>query len=112
MERAAIVSASDTDLCGRLRVLPAERSWEAFHTTRSPAAAGHLATVFGWAFASVLARLAVEPQAPLVSLIVGAAASAYAGGALLVLVGSRGRHAGWVALVAVAALAWGALGGA
>ena len=72
----------------------------------------HLASVFGWAFAAVLARLALEPDAPLRSLAVGATVAAYAGGSLLVLVGTRGRHPGWVALAAVAALTWGALGGA
>lgn len=72
----------------------------------------HLATVFGWAFAAVLARVAMDPQAQLLSVVLNAAVAAYAGGALLVLVGTRGRHPGWVALAAVAALTWGALGGA
>lgn len=72
----------------------------------------HLASVFGWAFAAVLGRLAMDPQASLVSFVAGAAVAAYAGGAVLVLVGTRGRHPGWVALAVVAALAWGALGGA
>lgn len=71
----------------------------------------HLATVFGWAFAAVLARLAVEPQAALLPLVTGATVAAYACGSLLVLVGTRGRHPGWVVLAAVAALTWGALGG-
>lgn len=70
----------------------------------------HLATVFGWAFAVILGRLAMDPQAPLLSLVIGAAVAAYAGGALLVLIGTRGRHPGWVALAAVAALTWVALG--
>ncbi|MES9943184.1 MAG: hypothetical protein ABW104_15370 [Candidatus Thiodiazotropha sp. 6PLUC2] len=72
----------------------------------------HLATVFGWAFAAVLGRLAMDPQAEIISLVVGATVAAYAGGAMLVLVGTRGRHPGWVALSAVAALTWSALGGA
>lgn len=72
----------------------------------------HLATVFGWAFAAVLARLAMDPQAQLLSLVVSAIFVAYASGALLVFVGTRGRHPGWVALAAVAALTWGAFGGA
>lgn len=32
----------------------------------------HLASVFGWAFAAILARLAMDPQAQLLSLMVGA----------------------------------------
>jgi hypothetical protein len=66
----------------------------------------HLATVFGWAFAAVLLQLALSPQASLVSLILNATVAAYAGGSLLVLVATRGRHPGWIALAAVAALVW------
>ena len=66
----------------------------------------HVATVFGWAFAGVLLQLALSPQASLVSLFLNATVGAYAGGSLLVLVGTRGRHPGWIALAAVAALVW------
>ena len=70
----------------------------------------HLATVFGWAFAAVLFRLAVNSQAPLISVVADATVAAYGGGALLVLVGTRGRHPGWIALGAVAVLTWYAIG--
>ncbi|WP_374673857.1 hypothetical protein [Ideonella sp.] len=63
----------------------------------------HLATVFGWAFARVLLRMGMG-QPLSVRLVSGAMVSAYLGGAVLVLVGTRGRHPGWVALGAVAAL--------
>jgi hypothetical protein len=64
----------------------------------------HLASVFGWAFAWLLFRLAQgRPMSS--SLVAGAAGAAYVGGAILVLVGTRGRHPGWIALAAVAALA-------
>jgi hypothetical protein len=63
----------------------------------------HLATLFGWAFAGVLFQLAVGRPLS-VSLVVGAIVFAYLGGAILVLVGTKGRHTGWVALAAVAAL--------
>ena len=66
----------------------------------------HVATLFGWAFAGVLLQLALTPQASLVSLFLNATVAAYAGGSLLVLVGTRGRHPGWIALAAVAALVW------
>ena len=72
----------------------------------------HLATVFGWAFAAVLWGTAQSPGAPLRHLVLEAIVAANAGGSILVLVGTRGRHPGWVALGAVAALAWFALGGA
>ena len=67
----------------------------------------HLATVFGWAFAGVLLRLAVAPHNDSPgSLIVSAAVFAYLAGSLLVLIGTNGRHPGWIALLVVAALAW------
>jgi hypothetical protein len=66
----------------------------------------HVATVFGWAFAGVLLQLALSPRASLVSLFLNASVAAYAGGSLLVLIGTRGRHPGWIALAAVAALVW------
>lgn len=70
----------------------------------------HVATLFGWAFAGVLLQLALSPQASLVSLFLIATVAAYAGASLLVLVGTRGRHPGWIALAAVAALVWTAAG--
>ena len=72
----------------------------------------HVATLFGWAFAGVLLQLALSPQASLVSLFLNATVAAYAGGSLLVLVGTRGRHPGWIALAAVAALVWTGAGAA
>ncbi len=67
----------------------------------------HLATVFGWAFAGVLFRLASAPDdAAVTAFLPTAIIVANAGGALLVLVGTRGRHPGWIALLAVAALTW------
>ena len=65
----------------------------------------HLATVFGWAFAGVLLRLAFGHPSPS-SLILSAIVFAYLGGAILVLIGTKGRHPGWIALSAVAALTW------
>ena len=63
----------------------------------------HLATLFGWAFTGLLLQLALghPMSAPLVT---GAIVFANLGGAVLVLVGTKGRHPGWVALTAVAAL--------
>ncbi|MGX5674015.1 hypothetical protein [Thermomonas fusca] len=72
----------------------------------------HLASVFGWAFAAVLLGLASSPAAPVRQLVFQAIAAANLGGAILVLVGTRGRHPGWIALGAVAVLVWVASGGA
>ena len=63
----------------------------------------HLATLFGWAFAGVLLQLALGKPLT-IEIVTGAAVFAYLGGAILVLVGTRGRHPGWIALTAVAAL--------
>jgi hypothetical protein len=65
----------------------------------------HLATVFGLAFAGVLFRLALGHPSPS-SLVVSAMVFAYLGGAVLVLIGTKGRHPGWIALSLVAALTW------
>jgi hypothetical protein len=71
----------------------------------------HLASVFGWAFAAVLFGMAASPEAPIKQLVVQAIVVANAGGSILVLVGTRGRHPGWVALGTVAVLTWVAAGG-
>jgi hypothetical protein len=65
----------------------------------------HLATVFGFGFAGVLFLLAFGhsmSSAPVTTAIV----FANLGGAILVLIGTKGRHPGWIALSAVAALTW------
>ena len=69
----------------------------------------HLASVFGLAFCGVLLGLGLDVIAP-DTLVTGAIVFAYFGGALFVLVGTRGRHPGWIALLAVAALTWAAAG--
>ncbi|KFN46333.1 hypothetical protein [Arenimonas metalli] len=69
----------------------------------------HLGSVFGWAFAGALVALATGARS-LESILVAAVVSAYTGGAVLVFVGTRGRHPGWAALLAVAVLAWLAAG--
>ncbi|MEO5560699.1 MAG: hypothetical protein ABIR10_13535 [Dokdonella sp.] len=71
----------------------------------------HLASVFGWALAVLLLQLALEPQGGLSARsVLGASAMAYLAGSILVLVGTRGRHPGWVALAAVGILSWVASG--
>ena len=73
----------------------------------------HLASVFAWALAGLLWQLAREPGAALSArLVLSASAAAFVLGSLLVLVSTRGRHPGWVALGAVGVLSWVAIGGA
>lgn len=67
----------------------------------------HVVTVLGWGVAGVLLLLAAEPAlGPLhLSLLQLIALAMLASGAL-VLVGTRGRHPGWIGLVGVAVLTW------
>ncbi|TAG84886.1 MAG: hypothetical protein EAZ24_00230, partial [Burkholderiales bacterium] len=69
----------------------------------------HLASVLGWGFAAVLLGMAAAPGVPVQSLVLKSLSGASALGAILVLVGTNGRHPGWIALSAVAALSWAAL---
>ncbi len=66
----------------------------------------HLASVFGWAFAGILLRLAIAPDGSPNALIVSAIVLANLAGSLLVLIGTRGKHPGWIALLLVAVLTW------
>ena len=67
----------------------------------------HLASVFGFGFAALLFLLARGDLAPHPSVI-NALVLVFAVGAGLVLVATRGRHPGWIGLLAVAVLAhWG-----
>ena len=73
----------------------------------------HLGSVFGWAFAGVLLCLALAGNDYSIrALVLSAIVFAYLGGSLLVLIGTKGRHPGWIALLAVAALTWFAAGAA
>ncbi len=69
----------------------------------------HLASVLGWGFAAILLGMAAAPGAPVQSLVLKALSGASALGAILVLVGTNGRHLGWIALGTVAAFSWAAL---
>lgn len=68
-------------------------------------ASWHIASVMGWALAAVLWQLATAPEPfALRAFTLNTIAAAYALSGLLVLIGTRGRHPGWAALGAVAAL--------
>lgn len=65
----------------------------------------HLASVFGLVLALIVYRIGAG--APLgTGELLHAVAVACAAGAALVLVGTRGRHPGWVSLSLAAALVW------
>lgn len=65
----------------------------------------HFASVFGFAFAVVLFQLANGNLTPTPTLI-NTLILAFVGGSVLVLVATRGKHLGWVGLLAVAALSY------
>lgn len=70
----------------------------------------HLASVLGWALAGLLWQLARSPEAVLPgNTVLVVIAAAFSTGSLLVLVGTRARHPGWVALGGVGALSWSAI---
>jgi hypothetical protein len=67
----------------------------------------HIASVFGWAFAAILFQLAVAPHdSSLIAFVLSTIVFANLGGSLLVLIGTKGRHPGWIALLAVAVCTW------
>ena len=72
----------------------------------------HLASVLAWVFAGLLWQVARHPSVIPGHAVLAAAAGGFAASSLLVLVATRGRHPGWVALGAVGILSWVALGAA
>lgn len=70
-------------------------------------ASWHLITVFGWAFGAILLRLAFPFNGQSINVFTeNAIIFAFLGGSFFVLVGTKGRHPGWIGLLAVAALTW------
>ena len=65
----------------------------------------HLASLFGWAFAGILFTLAKDSDSVHIAAL-NATMFAFLGGSLLVFIGTKGRHPGWLGLLAVAALAF------
>lgn len=65
----------------------------------------HVVTVFGFAFAVVLFRLgSAATAASIQATMLAATGAAFLGASILVLIGTKGRHPGWVGLAGVAAL--------
>ena len=65
----------------------------------------HLASVFGFALAAIIFSLSNSP-APKNSTIFNALILAFVGGSALVLIATKGKHPGWVGLLAVAILTY------
>ncbi len=76
-------------------------------------ASWHLVSVLGWAMAALLWRLAAGTDSGLsADVLLNVIAWGFFAGSLLVLVATRGRHPGWIALAAVAVSAWLGMGSA
>jgi hypothetical protein len=68
-------------------------------------ASWHIVSVLGWAFAAVLLRMAFPSEPQILQVFVqNAIVISLALSALLVLAGTRGRHPGWIGLLAAAVL--------
>lgn len=68
-------------------------------------ASWHLVTVFGWVIAILLLRLSL-PSSPAAArtVIVPVAIAGLLASSLLVLIGTNGKHPGWIGLLGVAIL--------
>lgn len=74
-------------------------------------ASWHFVSVLGWAMAALLWRLAAGTDSGLPAhVLLNVIAWGFFAGSLLVLVATRGRHPGWIALAAVAVSAWLGMG--
>lgn len=71
-------------------------------------ASWHMISVFGWVFAAILMK-AASNESPNMAWLANAIAGACLAGGLLVLVGTKGRHPGWIALTLTAVLTWTAV---
>jgi hypothetical protein len=70
-------------------------------------ASWHIVTVFGWAFAAVMMRLAFPTDNDLLQTFVKhTIIASMLVSALLVLLGTKGMHPGWLGLAGVAVLVW------
>jgi hypothetical protein len=70
-------------------------------------ASWHVLTVFGWGIASILLWLSLRPPSTgSTGLIEQAIAISMFLGSVLVFIGTRAKHPGWVGLLGVAALVW------
>ena len=66
-------------------------------------ASWHLTSIFGLVFALVVFRVGVGPPLSVSELMLSIAMACFAGG-MLVLVGTKGRHPGWISLSLASAL--------
>lgn len=71
-------------------------------------ASWHLVTVFGWALGSILCWLSLSSSVELIipARLTNIITVAMLLGAILVLIGTKGKHPGWVVLTIIALSTW------
>lgn len=67
-------------------------------------ASWHVLTLLGWCMAAMLVELATWPASDITRMVARLISTGMFSGALLVLIGTRGRHPGWLAMSLVALL--------
>ena len=77
------------------------------HHVRILWATWHLVTVFGWGFGAILLRLSF-PASPdaIQATVENSILVSMLAASLIVLVGTKGKHPGWVVLLGIAILLW------
>jgi hypothetical protein len=71
-------------------------------------ASWHLVTVFGWGIGAILCwfALSASEQVVIPSFVTNAVFVTMMASSMLVLIGTKGKHPGWIILLAIAILAW------
>ncbi len=69
-------------------------------------ASWHVLTVFGWGLGAILLWIDRSGSAAAMRPVLDLTAVAMMAGSALVLIGTKGRHPGWLGLLAVALLTW------
>ena len=71
-------------------------------------ASWHLVTVFGWGIGAILCWFSISSseETAIPSFVINSVVMAMIAGATVVLVGTKGKHPGWVILITIAILSW------
>ncbi|PWI29557.1 hypothetical protein DI383_10055 [Flavobacteriaceae bacterium LYZ1037] len=61
----------------------------------------HLATIFGWCLGAILIKISILEESQLIDFIVNTIGLTMFLSSLLVLIGTKGKHPGWLVLLAI-----------
>jgi hypothetical protein len=64
----------------------------------------HLATVFGWCIGTLLLKISVLEESRLINFMVKSISTTMILSSLLVLIGTKGKHPGWLVLLGIGLL--------